>query len=131
MSRNSSQGMRLGSIAGLAIALAGCSTGPSTAPPQAAAQSLAATAGVGPTVGPSPTIVRAKAEGQIVFFDDASASKHAQIYIEDADGTNLRQLVISEFDDRDPALSPDGRRVAFTRNAPEGSTEGGVFAVNV
>jgi TolB protein len=133
VSRNSSQVMRFGSIAGLAIALSGCSGGPSTPPSQAAAQSPAATAAASAalTPGPSPTILRAKAEGQIVFFDDASASKYAQIYIEDADGTNLRHLVVSTFDDRGPALSPDGRRVAFTRNAPEGSTEGGVFVVNV
>jgi Tol biopolymer transport system component len=133
MLRSSSQVMRFGSIVGLAIALTGCSGGPSTPPSQAAAQSPAptgaATAALMP--GPSPTILRAKAEGQIVFVDEAGASKHAQIYIENADGTNVRHLVVSEFDDRGPALSPDGRKVAFARNTPEASPEGGVFVVNI
>src|SRR4051812_16325788 len=97
--RNWSQVMRFGTIAGLAIALMGCSGAPSTGPSHAPADSPAATAAVASTVGPSPTIAHAKAEGQIVFFDDKSASKHAQIYIENADGSDLRHLVVSEFDD--------------------------------
>jgi TolB protein len=109
--------------------------GQSTPPSQAVAQSPAATAPATTelTAAPSPTILRAKAEGQIVFVDDKGASNHAQIYIQNADGTNLRHLVVSAFDDQTPALSPDGRRVLFTRYTPEGASraDGGVFVINV
>jgi TolB protein len=68
-----------------------------------------------------------------VFADDKSASLHLQIYIENADGMDVRHLVTSTYDDQKPALSPDGRRVLFTRYQPEGApvTDGGVFVVNV
>jgi len=75
----------------------------------------------------------AKLPGQIVFADEKAAPNHAQIWIQNANGTDVRQLVISNFDDRLPAISPDGTRVLFTRYVPDGAPldDAGVFVVNV
>lgn len=37
-----------------------------------------------------------------------------EIYVMDADGTNLRQLTSNSVHDRDPAWSPDGTKIAFS-----------------
>ena len=93
----------------------------------AAAPSL--TIAVSPAVTPAAS--DAPLSGQIVFFD-FPVSGTSQIYVESADGTNVRKVLSSKFDDRSPSLSPDGRRVAFTRYLEDGaSPEGGVFVVNV
>jgi Tol biopolymer transport system component len=117
----------IGLIAALTVALCACSAMPgiTTGPTTSLSPTGAATPGI------SPTPSRAPAEGQIVFVDNKGASSHAQLYVERADGTQVRRLVTSDFDDQGPALSQDGRKVAFTRYAPEGSTEGGVFIVNI
>lgn len=58
---------------------------------------------------PSPS----PAPGQIVFQDSSGGS----IYLVNADGSGLRRLTTGF----DPALAPDGQRVAFTRwNEPRG-----------
>jgi TolB protein len=72
--------------------------------------------------------VRKEAEGQIVFEDDGGASNHKQIYIERADGSDVRPLAVSEYDDIKPRLSPDGRTVVFTRFLPDSTN---IFVVNV
>jgi len=120
-------------IAALGVALAGCSattsTGQPTLPPSAAAASTSPTAAATPvTTQPPPDL-----PGQIVFTDEKAAPKHAQIWIQNANGTNARQLVVSNFDDRLPTLSPDGKRVLFTRYVPDGASldDAGVFVVNV
>jgi TolB protein len=53
--------------------------------------------------------------GQIVFEDYTIAASQHQIYIAQADGSNVRRLVTSPYDDARPSLSPDGTTVLFTR----------------
>jgi Tol biopolymer transport system component len=77
------------------------------------APSAAPTHSISPTA--SASLALSDADGQIVFFDDAAASPHRQVYIERADGSDVRQLVVSDYDDFKPRLSPDGKSVAFTR----------------
>ncbi len=89
-------------------------------PPGVGAQSVTPTT----TVAPSAEVLA----GQIVFHDDGAAGSHQQIYIERADGSDVRQLVMSDFDDSKPRLSPDGGTVAFTRYAPDSSN---IFVVSV
>ncbi len=58
-------------------------------------------------------------EEKIVFSADWNGS--FDIYIMDTDGTNIRQLTSSAYDDRYPQLSPDRSKVSFHRNnTPEG-----------
>ena len=107
MSRTAVRGPARILIAALGVALAGCSattsTGQPTLPPSAAAASTSPTAAATPVATqPVPDL-----PGQIVFTDEQSAPKHAQIWIQNANGTNARQLVVSNFDDRLPTLSPE------------------------
>jgi TolB protein len=87
------------------------------------------TGGAGPTTstaGSSPS----SRHGQIAFAHAAMSDQgHEQIYLERADGSNVRQLVRSSADDVHPALSPDGRRVAFTRHVD--SAPDRIFLVDV
>lgn len=120
-----------------AVVATACSSGPATpsqsAVPLQSTATIAATPSLLPSVGPSSSALAPQLGGQIVFVDDKTASPHLQIYIENADGTGVRHLVTSEYDDQKPALSPDGRKVLFTRYQPESApvTDGGVFVVNV
>ena len=67
--------------------------------------------------------------GQIVFQSPLPQTGHWQIYIEHADGSHLKRLVTSGDDDVTPSISPDGRRVVFTRIGADGS--GHIFLVNI
>jgi len=127
------------SIAALVFVLASCSAASSTGNPTQQPTAAAATPSPAPAATPAPTPTPADTPlaagltGQIVFTDEKSAPGHAQIYIQNADGTNARPLIVSTFDDRTPAISPDGKRVLFTRYVPDGAPldDGGVFVVNV
>jgi len=125
------------SIAVLAFVLAGCSEASATGNPTQEPTVATATMSPAPatTAAPTPadTPLAAGLAGQIVFSDEKSAPRHAQIYVQNADGTNVRQLIVSTFDDRTPAISPDGKRVLFTRYVPDGAPldDGGVFVVNI
>lgn len=88
--------------------------------------SAVATPSLDPTATPAPSAEMLT--GQIVFYDDRAAGNHQQIYLERADGSDVRQLVVSDFDDAKPQLSPDGRTVAFTRYDADSSN---IFVVNV
>ena len=51
------------------------------------------------------------AQAQIAFVSRRDGN--AEIYVMDADGTNQRRLTNNRANDRSPAWSPDGRRIAF------------------
>jgi Tol biopolymer transport system component len=116
------------------MTIGGCTGSPGgTSPGSIATASGRASELPTPEANASSMPVAPALEGQIVFYDDASASTHPQIFIEHADGTDAHRLVVSNFNDQKPALSPDGRKVAFTRYVPDGTpqADGGVFVVNV
>jgi dipeptidyl aminopeptidase/acylaminoacyl peptidase len=81
------------------------------------------TAGV-PEVPAPPMPARPRSKGPVVF----QASNGGPIYVVNQDGSGLRQLTTG----MDPALSPDGRQVAFTRwqQSQEGSP-GSVWVINI
>lgn len=108
-----------------AMLLAGCtSSGTSTAGSSPSSESAAASARASTTGTPAPL------KGQIAFAHDGTFDqKHEQIYLQRADGSNVRQLVHSGASDVDPALSPDGRRLVFTRHVD--SKPDRIFVVNV
>ncbi|HEV2005874.1 MAG TPA: hypothetical protein VGQ85_04595, partial [Candidatus Limnocylindrales bacterium] len=111
-----------------AASVVGCgptAAGPTTPPPQATPAGVTAAPSSLSTPAPTPQL-----GGQIVFADGKAASGNWQIYIENADGTNLRQLVRSDADDFTPSLSPDGTQVVFHRVDKSG-THDQILVVNV
>jgi TolB protein len=121
-------------IAVLAIGTAGCTSAPVPSTPGTTLPAVTTATTAEPVVvTAAPSAVIGDLPGQIVFVAEQAAPNHAQIWIQNANGTNLRQLVTSAFDDRSPAISPDGKRVLFTRYVPDGAPldNAGVFVINV
>jgi Tol biopolymer transport system component len=88
------------------------------------------------TPGPSPTVIPSPSpslglsvEGQIVFEDAGDNFRYTQIWIENADGSNVRKLVSDGFTDGGPVLSPDGYWVVFNRGFDDDT--GQVMIVNI
>jgi Tol biopolymer transport system component len=55
-----------------------------------------------------------------------------EIFIMKADGSHLRQITFNALNDEDPAWSPDGRRIVFTRDFDpiEGQLDRDLFTMN-
>ena len=83
---------------------------------------------VAPGIASAAKSVGSNARGQIVF--QGPINDRWQIFIEQADGSNVRRLVTSGDDDLAPSISPDGKRVAFFRIPANGSPDE-IFVVNV
>jgi TolB protein len=83
---------------------------------------------VAPGVASAANSVDSRSRGQIVF--QAPVNGHWQIFLEHADGSNVKRLVTSGDDDLTPSISPDGTRVAFFRIFADGSPDE-IFFVNV
>lgn len=109
-------------VATTALVLSACSAGPALTggPSQLGPSGSASIA-----TSASPSI---STDGQIVFEDYTIAARQHQIFIANADESNIRRLVTSRFDDARPSLSPDGTTVLFTRY---GDGPDQAFLVNV
>jgi WD40-like Beta Propeller Repeat len=55
--------------------------------------------------------------GRIAFDGNRDDPNNRDIYVMKADGTEVRRLTNSSDQERDPAFSPDGTRIAYTRDA--------------
>lgn len=85
----------------------------------ATASALPSSAVASPTIGPTPVASASpKVDGQIVFEDAGRDFQFSQIWIENADGSNVRHLVSDDFTDGGPSLSPDGKHVVFYQGYP-------------
>jgi TolB protein len=66
-------------------------------------------------------------DGRRIAFERGPGG-HREIYVADADGSNVRRLTTGN-DDRMPAWSPDGKTLVFTSNRSRG--DGDVYKLNV
>lgn len=64
----------------------------------------------------APPAAHAATDGRIVFVSDRDGD--LEIYAVNSDGSGLAQLTSNEVADSTPALSPDGRSIAFARQGP-------------
>jgi Tol biopolymer transport system component len=111
-------------------ACAATSPSASTVPSPSATTAPAATATPAPpSISAAPSASAALKVGQIVFEDAGKDFKYSQIWIENADGSNVRRIVSDNFTDGGPVLSPDGHRVVFYRDSGDGF--GRIMIVNV
>ena len=85
---------------------------------------LPAGAGTGSTVMQQPS-------GRIAF-GRPSAQQHGQIWVMNANGSGQRAITPPTWDSGLPALSPDGRRIAFTRlfDAAGGTVQDDIYVMN-
>jgi TolB protein len=52
-----------------------------------------------------------------------------EIFTINPDGTGLKQLTVNSLDDREPVLSPDGKKVAYTSQGDPTTNPGGDYEV--
>jgi Tol biopolymer transport system component len=128
--------IRLPSVAALVIiALAACngaavpsatlsSTGSPSVAPVGASRAPSAAPSVAASVAPAVS-------GQIVFEDAGRDFLYSQVWIENADGSNVRKLVSDAFTDAAVSLSPEGKMAAFYRFNVDPKVAGSILVVNV
>lgn len=75
------------------------------------------------------TIAGEPVANKIAFVSNRDGNN--EIYLMDADGTNPQRLTNDLQSDTEPSLSPDGTRVAFTRQVGAGFLETDIFVVGV
>ena len=79
--------------------------------------------------GESPSPAALPANGQIVFVQ-AGKDLRLHIYASRPDGTEVRQLTEGNGHDTHPAVSPDGRTIAFSHHLP-GGTPGAIATIPI
>jgi Tol biopolymer transport system component len=111
---------------------AGMQASPSTGPARTAVSVATAPATTAsPSIGPTPATARAPSvEGQIVFEDAGDDFVNTQIWIEDADGSNVRKIVSDAFTDNSVSLSVDGTKVVFYQLEDQ-AADGRIMLVDV
>lgn len=57
-------------------------------------------------------------DGSMVAYSDLDENGKAQVFVMDADGSNVRQLTHGEGGARHPSWSPDGSMIAYERGTP-------------
>jgi len=69
---------------------------------------------------------------KLVFASHKSGEKVDNIYVCNADGTEITQITNSLFDEREPVFSPDGKQIAYTAY-PRGVYMSGseIYVVNI
>ena len=92
----------------------------------AAAGAAAALAGAGPVGAAFPGT-----NGRIVFASDRPHGGDFEIFSMNSDGTDPRRLTDNRFTDIDPAVSPDGTRIAFASDRPVGTSKHRAFHIFV
>ncbi len=83
---------------------------------------------------PTLTATPLSLKGQIAFLSNRASNEPAKcsnlyqnIYVMNADGTNVRRLTNTQMGDDGPVWSPDGRLIAFTSNR-DGNSE--IYVMN-
>lgn len=66
---------------------------------------------------------------QIAFVSDQADARNTDIYVMDADGSNVRRITTNPAIDSEPAWSPDGSSIAFSRNESDGHSD--IFVVSL
>jgi TolB protein len=129
MSRFATLAKRPGMVVLATLMWTGCTAAkPSSTPPPLTGTRQAispSTAGAPSPAGPGIDVSSLK--GRIVF---STGPPHAEdVYLIDADGSGLRRLTADPHADFDPALSPDGKQIAYRhQDGEDSSTE--VFVMN-
>lgn len=78
------------------------------------------------------------ANGKIVFVSQRTTGTGVdnptgdpEVFTVNPDGTGLKQLTFNTSDDREPVLSPDGRKVAYTSQGDSTTNPGGDYEVYI
>jgi TolB protein len=117
-----------GTLALATLLCAGCTAArPSPTPAPSATHQESAPASAVPSPESGPAIDVSALKGRIVF---SAGPGHAEdIYMVNADGSGFRRLTTDPHADFDPALSPDGKQIAYRhQDEMDSSTE--VFVMN-
>ncbi len=67
---------------------------------------------------PPPDFTAARSSGGQIAFASTRGDGDAEIFVMDADGSNVRQITHNRSNDHSPDWAPDGRRIVFVHDLP-------------